>query len=142
MNENIHAESTKQNAPEQVGIVGAGEVDVPNTSNTVTEPELGRGCREKRPSVRLHDYVNYNARRLTEEQPHHDLSALIPESESLSTVRGTPYPLTNYISDDKFSPAHKAFLASITSMREPRNFKEAMEQEIWRDSMKKRDHCL
>ena len=121
----------------QSGAVCTNEGDITNTASAVTEPEVGRGCREKRQSVRLRDYVNYNACCITEEQPHHDLTASIPESESLSTVRGTLYPLTNYISDNKFSPAHKAFLESITNVREPRNFKEAMEQEIWRDSMKK-----
>lgn len=57
------------------------------------------------------------------------------QNQSPLTVQGTPYPLTNFISDEKFSPAHKVFLAAITKEREPRNFKEAMEQKIWRDSM-------
>lgn len=105
--------------------------------STVKEPELGRGCREKRPSVKLRDYVNYNACSLAKENPDHGLTSSTSTSESSITVQGTLYPLTNYISDDKFSPAHMVFLAAITNMTEPRNFKEAMEQKIWWDSMAK-----
>lgn len=49
----------------------------------------------------------------------------------------TPYPLENYISDERFSPSHKAFLAAITKEREPRSYKEAVQLKIWRDSIQK-----
>lgn len=106
-------------------------------NEVVAEPELGRGCREKVPSVRLKDYVSYNAQYLRE-QPHHDLTTSAPQSEPSSTGPGnTPYPIETYISDERFSPDHKAFLAAITNEREPRSYKEAVQQKIWRDSMQK-----
>ena len=37
------------------------------------EDELGRGLREKIPSVKLRDYVSYNA--VCQENPHHDLTS-------------------------------------------------------------------
>ena len=117
---------------------GSDKVEAEKVENAGSEPKMGRECREKKPSTRLRDYVNYNTRCLTEE-PHHDhTTASIQKSESSEAVQGkTPYPITNYISDDKFSPAHKAFLAAITNGKEPRSYKEVVQHEIWRDSMKK-----
>lgn len=34
------------------------------------------------------------------------------------------------------SPAHKAFLGAIITDKEPMNYNEAVQQEIWRNSMK------
>lgn len=100
-------------------------------------PELGRGCREKVPSVKLRDYVSYSAQHL--QTPHHELAAPPQRSESSTNVQGNIlYPLEHYISDDRFSAEHKAFLAAITSATEPRNYKEAVQHEIWRNSMKKK----
>ena len=80
--------------------------------------EMGRGCREKVPSVKLRDYISYNAQHL--KNSHHVLPASATTSESSITVQGkTPYPLANYISDEYFSPDHKAFLAAIKNEREP-----------------------
>lgn len=86
---------------------GAEEVVVDTAvEGEVTEPEMGRGCREKVPSVKLRDYVSYNARYLKEKSPPHDLDhtpAPTLQSEPSSTVSGsTPYPLENYISDERF----------------------------------------
>ena len=101
-----------------------------------TELTMGRGCREKVMSVKLRDYVSYNAQYL--KVPHHEFATATLKSESSQTITGnTPYPIDNYISDEYFSPDHKAFLAAITSYQEPRNNREAIQQKIWRDSMKK-----
>lgn len=86
-------------------------------AETEIAAELGRGRREKVPSVKLRDYVSYNAQHLRDS--HHVPAALSSNSESSLTVQGnTPYPLANYISDERFSPDHKAFLAAITSERD------------------------
>lgn len=90
------------------------EVRVKETSSekvVVTETEavteMGRGCREKVPSVKLRDYISYNARHLKDS--HHVLAASATKSESSVTVQGnTPYLLKNYISDEHFSPGHKS----------------------------------
>lgn len=69
--------------------------------------------------------------------PHHELTTPTAKSESTETVTGnTLYPIDNYISEH-FSPDHKAFLAAISNYQEPRSYKEAVQQKIWRDSMKK-----
>ena len=125
----VQKQSTEQSSDESVE--GDGSVGV--SPAVIVEPEMGRGHREKIPSVKLRDYVNYNARCIKEE-PHH--AALTAQSESSSVQGKTPYPLQNYISDERFSPAHKTFLAAITSGEEPRSYKEAVQQEIWRNSMK------
>lgn len=83
----------------------------------------------------MRDNVNYNASYIKEE-PHHDHTAPNTQSESSSVQGKTSYPLVNYISDKRFSPAHKAFLALITSGVEPKSYKEAVQHEIWRNSMK------
>lgn len=37
----------------------------------VAEPEMGRGCREKVPSVKLRDYISYNAQCVEKKSPPH-----------------------------------------------------------------------
>ena len=73
---------------------------------------------------------------VSKKNPHHDHTAPNTQSESSSVQGKTSYPLVNYISDERFSPAHKAFLAPITSGVEPKSYKEAVQHEIWGNSMK------
>ena len=101
--------------------------------NRPTTPKLGRGQRDKQRPTKFNDYIMYNARMLQNPDPHHTLIAASNES---STVQGMPYPLDKFVSDLNFSPAHQAFLAAVTKEVEPRNFKEAVQYEIWRNSMK------
>ena len=102
------------------------EVETEDMGAMAEVVELGRGHRGKIPSVKLRDYVSYNAQYL--KTPHHDLAVPPLESESSTTIQGnTPYPLEDYISDERFSPDHKAFLAAITAGKEPRNYKEAVQ---------------
>ena len=108
---------------------------VTETEETVPAvPEFGRGHREKQVPAKFNDYMLYNARMLQCPDPHHTLIAASTES---STVQGTPYPLDNFVTDMNFSPAHQAFLAAVTKETEPRNFREAVQHEIWRNSMQK-----
>lgn len=65
---------TKEDVDTSVNESGAEEVSVDTAvEGEVTEPEMGRDCREKVPSVKLRDYVSYNARYLKEKSPPHDL---------------------------------------------------------------------
>ncbi|VFQ64132.1 unnamed protein product [Cuscuta campestris] len=64
---------------------------------------LGRGQRERRPNVRLADYVTHVA------GPH------IGEK--------CRYPLSSYVTYEKFSHKHKCFLTALDEEIEPRNFK-------------------
>ena len=46
------------------------------------------------------------------------------------------YPLSHFMSFDKFSPAHKAFLVSLNSITVPETLSEALSQEEWRKAMR------
>ena len=99
----------------------------------VTDEVLGRGQRSRLPSVKLRDYVTYNAARL--EDPTLTLSC--SASSSSETIHGNClYPLTDYITDEKFSPSHQAFLAAVTAAVEPKYYSQAAKDKIWRGSMK------
>ena len=99
----------------------------------ITEEVLGRGQRSRLPSVKLRDYVTYNAARL--EDPTLALSC--SASSSSETIHGNClYPLTDYITDEKFSPSHQAFLAAVTAAVEPKYYSQAAKDKIWRGSMK------
>lgn len=50
-------------------------------------------------------------------------------------MSGAVYPLSSFISCDRFSSNHRSFLAAITAHAEPSSFKEAMEIKVWRDAM-------
>ena len=44
---------------------------------------------------------------------------------------GTPYPFSNYLSYDKFSPQHKHFSLPLSSQIEPKTYKQASSQDCW-----------
>ncbi|KAI3680226.1 hypothetical protein L2E82_50551 [Cichorium intybus] len=54
----------------------------------------------------------------------------------------TVHPLAHYISYDKFSNGHKAFLTAITSHDEPKTFFKASQDEKWREAMKREIKAL
>ena len=45
------------------------------------------------------------------------------------------YPISDFVSLEKFSQNHCAFLAALTNGHEPKSFKEAVLQKVWKDSM-------
>ena len=91
--------------------------------------------REKIPSVKLRDYISYNA--VCINNPHHDPTSSDPKSSmKISGMHSTPYPLVNFLSDEIFSEAHKAFLAAITKGVAPKSYKEVVQLKVWRDSKK------
>ncbi|GAA0169605.1 hypothetical protein LIER_24051 [Lithospermum erythrorhizon] len=49
---------------------------------------------------------------------------------------GTSYPLTNFVSYDIFSSAHRGFLASITAGVDPRSYSQTLRGRGWFDAMK------
>lgn len=101
-----------------------------DTSLASSSDTVRRGQRDRAPSVKLKDYVTYNA--MADITPHAPPSS----SESPLKVSGTtPYPLSEFISDANFSPGHQAFLAAITAGVEPKNFIEAMQDDVWKASM-------
>ena len=98
---------------------------------------LGRGMREKRPSVLLRDYV---------------ASAIIAHpytskgSSSHSSCSdgssGTPYPIAHYVNCENYSVQHRTFLAAVFSGHEPRTFREAMQDDGWKEAMQKEIRAL
>lgn len=94
--------------------------------------ELGRGQREKFPSVLLRDYVS------------HTVTTMSPPPVTPTPQRssGTPYPIAHYINCDNFSVKHRRFLAALTTGQEPNSFKEAMKDAGWKEAMQKEIHAL
>ena len=48
---------------------------------------------------------------------------------------GVYYPLTHYVSYEKFSTAHRAFLGAISFVYEPKHFSQAVKDPRWHDAM-------
>lgn len=77
------------------------------------EPQV-LGKRISQPSVRLKDYVTYNARCDPAENKH---ASLVPPAASMTslTVPGNvPYPIKGYVTDALFSEKHQVFFAAIS----------------------------
>ncbi|KAJ9561852.1 hypothetical protein OSB04_007012 [Centaurea solstitialis] len=93
------------------------------------EPEqpiqMGRGHRERFPSVLLKDFV---AQTSAGKDPS-------PSNSSPQASKGTPYPIAHYINCDNFSRSYQHFISAIMSRTEPRSFKEAMQHDDWKKSM-------
>ena len=100
----------------------------------VAPEPLGRGLREKTKTVALQDYHLYKVNVVPDGNTHF---TPLPTTTSSDGSGTSLYPLSDYITDDQFSPGHRAFLVSITSETEPKNFKEAMQLKVWRDSVGK-----
>ena len=67
--------------------------------------------------------------------PITSLSSTPTQGPPVSVSGITPYPIDSYLSQARFSVAHTAFLAALTSTNDPKSFKEASLDDIWNDSM-------
>lgn len=109
------------------------ETETTSTQNEdpiITEPEnMGRGQRTRMPSSRLRDYVVNTVTTIPVVTPSLPSSAPQPPSGSL-------FPLSDYLSYDRFSSSHRSYLIALTINIEPKHFREAMKYKVWRDSMK------
>lgn len=70
----------------------------------------------------------------------HCSSAIAPSynltsSSKMIQQRGTRYPLSKFLSYDKFSPSYKHFVATISSLVEPTSFAQAVKDPNWHDAM-------
>ena len=105
------------------------------TEQPVAEEVLGRGQRQPTQSVRLRDYVLYNAHKLPDK--HSTISRTTTPVESSTSVPGkTHYPITDYVTDAAFSDAHQAFLAAVSDGLIPKSYKEAFKDKKWRKAVK------
>ncbi|GLT64493.1 hypothetical protein SLA2020_369820 [Shorea laevis] len=85
-----------------------------------------RPQRERRAPRHLDDYVCSMSQ------------SVDPNQVTLQSANsGTLYPLSNHLSYNSFSPNHKAYLAAITSLDEPKTFSQAVKSEHWREAMRK-----
>ncbi|XP_021716606.1 uncharacterized protein LOC110684457 [Chenopodium quinoa] len=89
--------------------------------------DLDRCQRHRHPPSWHRDYV---AHTISVSSP-----SIIPGSPSTPCSSGTPYPLAYFVNCDKFSVRHRVFIAAVDTMVEPRNFKEAMQDEGWKAAM-------
>lgn len=101
----------------------------------VNEEPLGRGHRPKISSSRLRDYV---VNIVTIDSP----SSLSSTSSSPQPSSGSVYPISDFLSCEKFSMAHCSFLVSIMAHDIPKSFREAMLDKIYRDAMGTEVHTL
>ena len=95
---------------------------------------MGRGLREKFPSVKLRDYVTHT---VIKKSP-----SLAPPDPDSHTPSGTPFPIAHYVSCDKFTVKHRNFLAAVTVGVEPQSFKEAVKDVGWCTAMQKEIRAL
>ncbi|KAJ0810676.1 putative RNA-directed DNA polymerase [Helianthus annuus] len=89
--------------------------------------------REKRTRTRPAHLKDYDVKLPT------SLDHAPPASDQGSS---TVCPIANFVSYDKFSKPHKAFLAAITENDEPKSFKQAVQDQHWRDAMQKEIKAL
>ncbi|KAJ1695814.1 hypothetical protein LUZ63_012512 [Rhynchospora breviuscula] len=87
--------------------------------------------RIRRKPAHLQDYICYTAR----------VESPVAESKSCCKP-STAYPINRYVTCDKFSTAHRLFLAAVTKEREPDYFGEAIKSKNWREAMKTEINAL
>lgn len=92
---------------------------------------LGRGHRTKKKNVKLHDYVTDA---ISSSCPSSSLVSLSPSPQQSS---GTIYPISNYVSCDRFSPKHQQFLMALQTSVVPKTFQEAMQDPNWGNAVHK-----
>lgn len=97
----------------QEGDVESGEQEVSVGREAIMIPEMGRGMRNKVLNTRLKDFVTHTIQK-------------VKSSKSSSTqehASGTPYPITYFISCERFSIRHRNFVAAVTAGKAPKFFK-------------------
>lgn len=105
-------------------------------NNDVANPNeeavpLRHSAREKKLPSHLNDYILHTTR-----CSEHPSPLTLDHSPSSSSTQGTAlYPISNYVSCDKFSASQRAFLAAITDAYEPTSYAEAVKDKRWRNAM-------
>ncbi|VVA26044.1 Hypothetical predicted protein, partial [Prunus dulcis] len=90
-------------------------------------PPTRQSERHKVPNVHLQDYVCSQVTLPNDAQS---------ESSSSHRTSGTRYPLSNFISYHRYTPAHLAFITHISHSVEPRSFSEANSDPTWQQAMR------
>ncbi|KAK1406643.1 hypothetical protein QVD17_42133 [Tagetes erecta] len=105
----------------------------PILETTQHEPESSELPRQKRNKVRPKHFDDYEVK-LPPSIDH--------EQSTFNQQSSTVHPLAQFISYDKFTNKHKAFLASITTNKVPKHFNQAAQDMKWREAMKKEIKAL
>ncbi|XP_013601587.1 PREDICTED: uncharacterized protein LOC106309050 [Brassica oleracea var. oleracea] len=90
-----------------------------NAENVEVAPadeSLGRGRRTKTRNVKLRDFI---VDTIPSSSPSSSLVSLSPAPQPSS---GTPYPIANYVSCDRFSPTHQQVLMAFSNNIETKKF--------------------
>ena len=112
----------------------------PTTDFSSPEP-LGRGFRDKYPSVLLRDFVDPSGKPfVTHSVIAHNPS--LSNSQSNHASSGNPYPLAHYIHCHKYSVNYRKFITALVIDKEPKSFKEAMKSLDWQKSMQNEIQAL
>nr|XP_043630482.1 subtilisin-like protease [Erigeron canadensis] len=103
-----------------------------NEFHEATEPQIEeRPARNKTQPSRFKDFVVQVPPSVNHPAP--------TSSQVASTVC---YPISSFVSYEKFSTNHKAFLTAITNNDEPKSFKQASQDVHWREAMQKEIKAL
>ena len=105
----------------------------PEDTSHPHDSNLGRGLREKRPSVLLKDYVSHTILQVAGKLP--TVSSPSPQSSASDCSSGNPYSIAHFVNCENFSPRYRTLLAAIIVGHGPRTFKEAMKDSGWRAAM-------
>ncbi|KAM0043325.1 putative RNA-directed DNA polymerase [Helianthus debilis subsp. tardiflorus] len=104
-----------------------------NTQQNGSNSENAELPRQKRSKVRPKHLDDYEVK----------LPPSIDHEHSASTQESsTVHPLAHFISYDKFTNAHKAFLAAITLNNEPKHYNQAVQDVKWREAMQREIKAL
>ncbi|KAJ0568794.1 putative RNA-directed DNA polymerase [Helianthus annuus] len=126
--ENVPVESNRQ--PDDLGPIHEEGVERSNVQAQETMQPPPRERRSRTRPARLNDYVVHLPPSIDQSQPDSD--------QGSSTV----HPIANFISYDKFTNSHKAFLSAISSNDEPKSFKQAVQNPNWKEAMKREIRAL
>ena len=132
----IRHAAAERGVPEPATIFGSEEFSgyITRGSDSAAPPEHGK--RTRKPPGHLQDYVFYST-------CPRDLSSSTKDSSSLPKASsGKPYPITHYVTCDKFSNAHRHYLAAISKVVEPGFFHEVVKEPKWREAMAKQIEAL
>lgn len=85
---------------------------------------LRRSSRHTAPPVKLNDYVCSNV-----------YSGPLPSSTP-DPPKGTRYPLADYVSYHRYTPAYRSFVAQFNNVTEPRSYLDAASRPAWQEAMR------
>ncbi|KAJ4754029.1 Retroelement pol polyprotein-like [Rhynchospora pubera] len=91
-------------------------------NNDTQRPVVVHEQRVRRAPVRLADYICYTAR--------------VDGETDVTWSTKSKYPISHYVTCDKFSSAHRVFLNAVTKEKEPAHFGEAIKCDKWREAMR------